>query len=184
MALTFLFSFLFAMSLCADCFAVSICSGITLRQRKRGAEWLVALTLAFVQAGLLFLGAAFGSIFAKSISRMAGIVGFLLLLYVGGGMVYEGWKKEGVCRNLSGMKNVILGALATSIDAFVAGVSLALSHQDNVDVAWKVFFVWLCTFISVAGGLFFGEKIGLRFGFKAEIVGGIVLIIIGLSLLL
>ncbi len=184
MLISILESVLLAVSLCADCFAVSTCSSVTLK----GVSWRtvlpIALTFGLVQTVLMALGWLFGDIFVGHIQKIAGLVGFLLLLYVGGSMILEAVKSETEARDLNGLKNVIIGAVATSIDAFAVGVSLSMSLVRTDRMMMNLVSVFVVTMLSVIGGMFGGQRIGCRFGRPAEAVGGSVLILIGLNILL
>lgn len=184
MFLSMLESVLLAVSLCADCFAVSTCSSVTLK----GVSWRtvlpIALTFGLVQTVLMALGWLFGDIFVGHIQEIAGLVGFLLLLYVGGSMILEAVKSGTGARDLTGLKNVIIGAVATSIDAFAVGVSLSMSLVRTGRMMMNLASVFVVTMLSVIGGMFGGQRIGCRFGRPAEAVGGSVLILIGLNILL
>ncbi len=183
MTAAILVTLLFALSLCADCFAVSTCSSVTLKEiRWKTVSW-IAVVFAFVQAGLMLVGWGFGDLFVGYIEKAADIIGFLLLLYVGGSMIREAVAGESETVNLNGLRNVILGAVATSIDAFAVGISLSMDKESLSDLMWKTVAVFVCTFLSVVAGMFGGHRIGSRFGKIAEITGGIVLISIGLNVL-
>lgn len=176
-------SILLAASLCADCLAVSLCSGVTLRSVRWREILGVALAFAVIQAGLLLAGWAFGYFFVGLVEKISHIIAFLLLLYVGGSMLIEGIKGEAEVRDLSSWRNIIIGGVATSIDALAVGASQSM---DGVD--WPAFLpllvaVFAITALSVVIGLRGGRAIGARFGRWAEIVGGVVLIAIGVSVL-
>ena len=176
-------SILLAASLCADCLAVSLCSGVTLRSVRWREILGVALAFAVIQAGLLLAGWAFGYFFVGLVEKISHIIAFLLLLYVGGSMLIEGIKGEAEVRDLSSWRNIILGGLATSIDALAVGVAQSMEGAD-----WPAFLpllvaVFVITALSVIIGLRGGRAIGARFGRWAEIVGGVVLIAIGVSVL-
>jgi manganese efflux pump family protein len=98
--------------------------------------------------------------------------------------VLEALRKESEVRNLNGFTNVILGALATSIDALVVGISLSMGQLELHDIVLNTAAVFLVTFLSVLVGMFFGHKVGHKLGKIAELIGGIVLILIGLNILL
>ena len=177
-------SILIAASLCADCFAVSLCSSVTLREINRKQVLRVALAFAIIQSALLLSGWAFGSLFAGLVHKVAHIIGFLLLLYVGGSMLIEGIKGEEDIKDLGSLKNIILGGIATSIDALAVGAA-----QSMAGVQWRGFTpllisVFIITAASVVAGICGGNKVGKHFGRWAEIAGGAVLILIGASLLL
>ena len=175
---------LLAASLCADCLAVSLCSGVTLRSVRWREILGVALAFAVIQAGLLLAGWAFGYLFVGMVEKISHIIAFLLLLYVGGSMLIEGIKGEAEVRDLSSWRNIILGGLATSIDALAVGVAQSMDGAD-----WPAFLpllvaVFVITALSVVVGLRGGSAIGSRFGRWAEVVGGLILIGIGVSILL
>jgi putative Mn2+ efflux pump MntP len=176
-------SLLLALSLCADCFAVSTCSSVTLDKISFKKVLPIALAFGFIQMGLMAFGWMFGGIFAERIAAAAKVIGFLLLLYVGGSMILEAVKNEAEVRDLNGIKNVVIGAVATSIDAFAVGVSLSMGFVPPVKMAINLTAVFLVTMLSVICGMFGGQKIGARFGRPAEITGGVVLILIGLNIL-
>lgn len=176
-------SVLLAVSLCADCFAVSLCSSVTLRRIRWKEVLTVAFAFAVIQTGLLFAGWAFGNVFVGFIEKAAHIIGFLLLLYVGGSMLIEGIRGKQEARDLNGFKNIIIGGVATSIDALAVGISQSMAGQD-----WKGFLpllvaVFVVTAVSVIAGIFGGKTLGCKFGRWAEIAGGVVLIAIGVTIL-
>ena len=186
---------LLAVSLCADCFAVTTCSSITLKSVTWRKVLQIAVVFAVVQTLLMLTGWLFGDIFVGFVSKAARWIGFLLLLYVGGSMILEGIKGEEEVRDLNGFKNVILGAIATSIDALAVGISMPFGQvgQDalasdhalmiNTMIADHVA-VFIVTMLSVFAGMYGGYRVGRRFGRPAEIVGGLVLICIGLGFLI
>lgn len=181
--MTVLFAILLALSLCVDCFAVCACSSVTIAQLKWKSVLGIAVVFAFVQAGLLFFGWAFGDLFAARAGDIAGLIGFLLLAYVGGSMIAGYIRNEPEVRDLNGVKNVIIGAVATSIDAFSVGISLSMSHEDPVTVAIDTAALFICTLASVVAGMYGGCRIGSRFGRTATLAGGVVLLGIGVKVL-
>ena len=176
-------SILLAASLCADCLAVSLCSGVTLRSVRWREILGVALAFAVIQAGLLLAGWAFGYLFVGMVEKISHIIAFLLLLYVGGSMLIEGIKGEAEVRDLSSWRNIIIGGLATSIDALAVGVAQSMDGADWPGFLPLLVAVFVITALSVVVGLRGGRAIGERFGRWAEIVGGVVLIAIGVSVL-
>ena len=173
-----------AVSLCADCFAVSLCSGVTLKRVKTGNVLAVAFSFAVIQSLLLLIGWLFGNVFVGLVSGISHVIGFLLLLYVGGSMLVEALKGKGQARNLSGLKNILLGGLATSLDALAVGVSQSMAGLDTQNFTPLFLSVFAVTFISVVCGILGGRVLGTHFGRIAEIGGGIVLIFIGVTILL
>ena len=176
-------SILVAVSLCADCFAVTLCSSVTLKDLRWTNVLKVAFAFAVIQSGLLLAGWAFGSLFATYVIKVSHIIGFLLLLYVGGSMLLEGIRGKEEVRKLDGWRNIVLGGIATSIDALAVGVA-----QSMEDTNWSGFLplliaVFVVTALSAVLGICGGRFIGKRVGRIAEIIGGLVLIGIGISLL-
>ena len=176
-------SILLAASLCADCLAVSLCSGVTLRSVRWREILGVALAFAVIQAGLLLAGWAFGYLFVGMVEKISHVIAFLLLLYVGGSMLLEGIRGESEVRDLSSWRNIILGGLATSIDALAVGVAQSMEGADWTGFLPLLIAVFAITALSVVVGLRGGRAIGARFGRWAEIAGGIVLIGIGVGVL-
>lgn len=184
MILTIVSALIFALSLCADCFAVSLCSSVTLKSVRWKEVLRVALAFAVIQTGLLLAGWAFGSFLAGLLTKIAHVIGFLLLLYVGGSMFIEGIRGEDEVKDLNGLKNVIIGGVATSIDALAVGVSLSMDSKPWNEVMPMALAVFAVTALSVVAGIFGGKTIGSKAGRWAEIAGGLVLVGIGVSILL
>ena len=178
-------SILTAVSLCADCFAVALCSSVTLKKIDWKDAGRVALSFAIIQTALLLAGWLFGSLFAGMVHTVSHIIGCVLLLYVGGSMLLEGIRGEGEERNLNGMKNIIIGGVATSIDALAVGVAQSMGGKEGKEgsIATLAISVAVVTLISVIAGILGGRAIGRKCGSVAEIAGGAVLIGIGVSFL-
>ncbi len=174
---------LLAVSLCADCFAVSLCSSVTLKNLKWTTVLKVALSFAAIQAGLLWAGWAFGNLLASYVIKISHVLGFLLLLYVGGSMIWEGIKGDEEVRDLSAWKGIILGGFATSIDALAVGAAQSFAETSTREFTPLLISVFVVTALSVILGVLGGKAIGKRTGPVAEILGGCVLIGIGISLL-
>jgi putative Mn2+ efflux pump MntP len=157
---------------------------VTLRDLRWRRVLGVALAFAVIQAGLLAVGWAFGYLFVGLVEKISHVIAFLMLLYVGGSMLIEGIRGKEEVRDLDGWRNVIVGGVATSIDALAVGVA-----QSMEDVSFAAFLpllvsVFFVTALSVIAGLRGGSAVGARFGRWAEIIGGLVLIGIGISVLL
>ena len=175
---------LLAAALCADCFAVSACSSVSIRSRRWGDILSVALAFAVIQTALFVIGVLLGDLVSGLLMGVAHFIGFGLLLYVGGSMLYDASRKEqkeGL--ELSGFKNILIGGTATSIDALSVGASMAIEGIGmNVAILDSVS-IFAVTFISVVLGIFGGSLAGQKFGRPALIFGGIVLILIGINIL-
>lgn len=179
----FVSSFLLAVSLCADCFAVSACSSVTLKKVNGRVVLPIALAFGVIQTLLMFLGWLFGDFFLGFIEKAAGVIGFLILLYVGASMVLEAVKGDSDSRNLNGIGNVLIGGVATSLDAFAVGIGLSMDRCRYEVLALDLAAVFAVTILSVVAGMFGGCRVGRRFGRPAGIAGGCVLILIGLNIL-
>lgn len=177
-------AFFLAASLCADCFAVTSCSSTTLR----GVSWRKVLPIAFafgtIHVLFMLTGWLFGDVFVGIIEKAAGVVGFLLLLYVGASMIVEAVRGKTDERNLSGLKAVIVSSVATSIDAFAVGISLSMDRRGVDEIILDLATLFIVTIITVSVGIFGGSKVGEKFGKPAEMAGGCVLILIGVAILI
>ena len=183
---------LLGLSLCADCFAVSLCSSFLLpREEMRKKVWTVAAVFAVIQTGLFLGGWALGTFATELISEYVGhfekvahVIGFLLLLYVGGEMFIDGVRGKSDHLNLDGLKSMIIGGVATSIDAAVVGLSMAMDEAKWTDIAPVALSILVFTALSVIVGMFSGGFVGRKLGYSARIVGGLVLIGLGVNILL
>ena len=189
---TWVSAILLGISLCADCFAVSLCSSFLLpREELKKKVWTVAAVFAVIQTGLLLGGWALGAFATELISEYVGhfekvahVIGFLLLLYVGGAMFLDGVRSKSDHLNLDGIKSIIIGGVATSIDATVVGLSMAMDEAKWTDIAPVAVSVLVFTALSVVVGMLSGSFIGRKLGYSARIVGGLVLIGLGVNILL
>ena len=111
----------------------------------------------------------------------------ILLGFIGGKMIYESLKKDDddgceCCGERLNIKELTVMAIATSIDALAVGITFALYPDVNIVSAISV--IGIVTFVICSGGVFIGHKFGAKFKSKAEFLGGVVLVIIGLKLLI
>ena len=183
---------LLGISLCADCFAVSLCSSFLLpREEMKKKVCTVAAVFAVIQTGLFLGGWALGTFATELISEYVGhfekvahVIGFLLLLYVGGEMFIDGVRGKSDHLNLDGIKSMIVGGVATSIDAAVVGLSMSMDEAKWADIAPVALSILVFTALSVIVGMFSGGFVGRKLGHSARIVGGLVLIGLGVNILL
>ena len=183
---------LLALSLCADCFAVALCSGFTVgREELRKKVWTVVAVFSFIHTGFLLSGWGAGILGVDLISshvahfeKVAHFISFLLLLYVGGEMFLDGVRSKSDHLNLDGIRGILMGAVATSIDAAAVGLSMALDAVPWQDMSLISLFLFVFTGITVAVGMLSGSFIGRKLGYSARIVGGLVLIGLGIRILL
>ena len=116
--------------------------------------------------------------------KAAHVIGFLLLLYVGGEMFIDGVRSKTDHLNLSGFRSIALGGVATSIDAAAVGLSMAMDTAPWASVAPIAVSIFVFTALSVLVGMTSGSFIGRKLGYSARIVGGLVLIGLGINILL
>ena len=169
-----------AVGLSMDAFAVSSCKGLSQQRLKAGHMVVTGLYFGGFQALMPLLGFLLGAQFARFISGFDHWVVFALLAFIGAGMIRE--SREAACPADKGFspKEMLPLAVATSIDALAAGVSLALL---KVNIFWAVGFIGLTTFCLSALGVWVGHRFGARYKGGAELAGGIVLILIGIKVL-
>ena len=172
--------FILAVGLSMDAFAVSICKGLSQPKLKAGHMVITGLYFGGFQALMPLLGYFLGAQFARFISGFDHWVVFALLAFIGAGMIRE--SREEACPADKGFapREMLPLAVATSIDALAAGVSLALL---KVNIFWAVSFIGLTTFCLSALGVWVGHRFGARYKGGAELAGGIVLILIGVKVL-
>jgi putative Mn2+ efflux pump MntP len=180
--------FLLAVGLSMDAFAVSVCYGLTMRRATLKKMFLPGLYFGAFQFLMPVIGFFAATMFAQYIIGYDHWIAFALLGFLGGKMVYGGIKKEEEedcdCGVEASLKPAQLfpAALATSIDALAIGVSLALLPDVNVFSAAS--FIGVTTLIFSMAGVKIGSIFGSRFKSKAEVLGGVILIAIGVKILL
>ncbi len=173
-----------AVSLAMDAFTVSIAKGISLKRATSNQAAKVALFFGGFQALMPFIGWACGQSFAKYIQAFTPWIALILLGAIGGKMLYEAFSHDedkGSQQDSLSIKSLTLLAVATSIDALVVGVMFAFF---NVNIVLAITIIGLITFVISYAGVLMGNKIGRYLNNYAEIIGGIILILIGLSIFL
>lgn len=174
---------LIACSLCADCFAVCVASSVCLKSCRYRQALMVAICFGVIQAGLLFAGWCGAAVFAEFVEKWSKWIACALLAYVGGNMLLGGIKGESEGKDLSSIKNIIIGGIATSIDALAVGVSRALSGAELHEASGLTAAVGLVTVVFAFCGIEIGHKVGKASGQKAgrwaQIAGGLALLTIG-----
>lgn len=176
---------LLALSLSVDSFVVSMGGSVSIGRASAVKTLSVASVFGITQALLLFIGWASGYSIVSYISRIARYIAFIILSYIGGSMIVSAIRKrQEESIDLSGMKHLLLAAVATSIDAMAVGVSLAMSDVGLSDSLTITFAVFSVTFAASSLGIVSGSAAGRKFGTAAQITGGVVLIFIGLKPLL
>lgn len=171
-----------ALSLCADCFAVAICSSLSLRRTTPASVLKTAVTFAVIHICFLLGGYFLGDLVVDYVYKISHLIGFLLLLYVGGSMLVSGFKKHTEHADFNSMRKIILGGIATSIDALAVGISLSMSETAQI---WtQAISLFVITIAAVSIGIAWGKRIGEKAGNWAKVIGGLVLIAIGVCILI
>ena len=177
--------FIIAIGLSMDAFAVSICKGLSLGKIQFKHMCIAGLWFGGFQALMPALGYFLGSLFADMVTKYAHWVAFALLAIIGGNMIKESFEKNDECEccgeSAMDAKTMFVMAIATSIDAMAIGVSFAFL---KVQIVPAVTFIGVVTFMFSGLGVKIGSIFGSRYKSKAELAGGIVLILMGTKTLL
>ena len=180
--------FLLAVGLSMDAFAVSVCKGLAMKKATLKAEATCGLWFGGFQALMPTIGFFLGALFADAIEAFDHWVAFALLAIIGINMLKEALEKEDESgddpekdADLS-VKTMFLMAVATSIDALAVGISLAMVGSVNIWLAAA--FIGICTCLLSALGVKIGNVFGSRYEKKAELAGGVILILLGVKILL
>lgn len=175
-----------SIGLAIDCFTVSLCIGSTPRPLTFRSVFRLSFHFGLFQGGMALLGWLLGTSLAQFVANIDHWVAFLLLLWVGGKMIREGISSteevmEENCEDQTRGLSLMMLSVATSLDAFGVGLSLAFMEANIYTASALIGFISLILSII---GLLGGRRIGQRFGKQAEIVGGLVLIFIGLRIVI
>ncbi len=178
----FLELLLIGIGLSMDAFAVAICRGLKMTKLNYRQMSIIALFFGGFQALMPFIGWLLGSQFEQYIVKFDHWIAFILLGFIGGKMIVEAFGKgdEDCCDELN-IKELLVLAIATSIDALAVGITFAFL---KVQIGAAVSIIGVTTFILSAVGVAVGHHFGARYKQKAELAGGIILILIGLKILL
>ena len=177
--------FFIAVGLSMDAFAVSICKGLGMRTLDLRQAAVIALFFGGFQALMPAIGWLLGSQFAHYVTAVDHWIAFALLAFIGGKMLWDAFHDEEVGAAAKdaplNMRELLMLAIATSIDAFAVGISLAFLQ---VDVLFSVSFIGVTTFVLSLVGVAVGHQFGSRWEKPSTIAGGVVLILIGVKILL
>lgn len=182
---------LIAVGLAMDAFAVSVSSGMILCHIKIRQNLKIAGSFGLFQGVMPLIGYAIANTFADKIKAVDHWIAFGLLAFVGGKMLWEAIRggEDEPHGDPTEWRNLLIMSIATSIDALAVGASLAVMPRTGI-LAFSLGYLLCCliialvTFVICLGGVLVGCRFGNLFGKKAEIVGGLVLIGMGLKILL
>lgn len=173
---------LLGVGLSMDAFAVSICKGLSVSKLKVRHALIVGLYFGGFQALMPLIGYLLGSQFQSLITSIDHWIAFVLLLLIGGNMIREAVAEDDEETNDSFAFRVMLPlAVATSIDALAVGITFAFL---SVNIYLAILLIGCTTFVISAAGVKIGNVFGTRYKKKAEILGGIILILLGIKILL
>ena len=181
--MTYVELFILAVGLSMDAFAVAICLGLTLKKADFRKSLIVGFYFGVFQAGMPLIGYMAASLFANQIIDYDHWIAFVLLCFLGGKMILGSFKKECCPDTEVSLKptRMLPLAVATSIDALAVGVSFAFLQ---VSIIPAVSLIGITTLIISMLGVKIGNAFGMIFKSKAELAGGVILILIGIKILL
>lgn len=178
--------FLTGVGLSMDAFAVAICKGLGMRKIRWRDALVIALFFGGFQALMPLIGWAAGSLFASTITAVDHWIAFGLLAFIGGKMLWDAFHEDD--EELScpadgklDLRELVMLAIATSIDALAVGITFAFLR---VDIVMSVGLIGATTFVLALAGVAVGHRFGARYEKAATIAGGIVLVLIGTKILL
>lgn len=178
--------FLIGVGLSMDAFAVSVCKGLNMRGKINFKHaGVIALFFGGFQALMPLIGYFLGIGFEKYITKIDHWIAFLLLGFIGGKMVVEAikeWNAEDKQEeDKLEIKELLVLAVATSIDALAVGITFAFL---NVNIWSAISIIGVTTFVLSIIGVVIGNKFGSKYKSKAELAGGIILVLMGIKILL
>ena len=185
--LMFIELFLLGIGLAMDAFAVSVCKGLGMRKLNKKQALIIGLYFGGFQALMPLIGWLLGSQFQKYITSIDHWIAFILLSFIGGKMMIEAireWNEEETVDVMDAPldhKNMLVLAVATSIDALAVGITFAFLDTPIIEA---ITIIGITTMVISIIGVVVGNFFGSRYKSKAEFIGGLILILLGLKILL
>ncbi len=172
--------------LAMDAFAVAVCKGLAMRKVNKKQAVVIGLFFGGFQALMPFIGWVLGSQFETYITSVDHWIAFALLGLIGGKMIFEALKPEEDVEIAEmdaplDLKELLVLAVATSIDALAIGITFAFLDYPIVEA---VTIIGVVTFFIAIGGVYAGNFFGNKYKRKAELAGGVILVLLGLRILL
>lgn len=169
---------LIGVGLAMDAFAVSICKGLAMRRMNYKKAIIIAAFFGVFQALMPALGYVLGTTFANKIAAIDHWIAFILLALIGANMIKEALSSDDdECQDDSlRLGDLIMLSIATSIDALAVGITFAFF---NVSLLLSVSMIGIITFIICVIGVKVGNVFGEKYKSKAELAGGLILIVMG-----
>ncbi len=178
--------FLIGIALSMDAFAVAVCKGLAMPDKvNKKSALLIALYFGVFQALMPAIGWILGEQFSQYVTKLAPWIAFILLAWIGGNMIRESRSKEEEEESSASVthKELLVLAIATSIDALAVGVTFSMVTLA-VSIGIAVAVIGCTTFVLSLVGVYVGNVFGAKYKSKAEFVGGAILILIGVKILL
>lgn len=173
---------LIGIGLAMDAFAVSICKGLSMKKMNWKNAVIIALYFGVFQALMPLIGYFLGMTFESIVTTFDHWVAFALLTLIGGGMIKESFDDEDDRKNdRVDFKTMVVLAIATSIDALAVGITFAFF---DVNIVLAVSIIGIITFIISVLGVKIGNRFGDKYQNKAQLMGGIILVLLGFKILL
>ena len=174
---------LIGVGLAMDAFAVSICKGLAMRRMNYKKAIIIAAFFGVFQALMPALGYVLGTTFANKIAAIDHWIAFILLALIGANMIKEALSSDDdECQDDSlRLGDLIMLSIATSIDALAVGITFAFF---NVSLLLSVSMIGIITFIICVIGVKVGNVLGEKYKSKAELAGGLILIVMGAKILI
>lgn len=173
---------LLSVGLAMDAFAVSICKGISMKRMNWRKALIIGMYFGGFQALMPVIGYFLGTAFESIITNIDHWVAFILLGIIGGNMIKEAFEDESEnCNDDVGFKTMIMLAIATSIDALAVGITFAFL---KVNLIAAISMIGVITFVLSVIGTKIGNRFGDKYESKAELVGGVILVLLGIKILL
>ncbi|MBR5155293.1 MAG: manganese efflux pump [Clostridia bacterium] len=172
--------FVIAVGLSADAFAVSICKGLSVQKLRSENTLITGLYFGGFQALMPLIGFWLGSSFSSMIVKLDHWIAFILLGIIGFNMIKESRENAEKVEGSFCFGSMLPLAIATSIDALAVGITLAFL---KVNIISAISLIGTTTFILSCLGVIIGNKFGGKYKSKAELAGGIVLILMGIKIL-
>lgn len=174
---------LIGVGLAMDAFAVSICKGLAMRRMNYKKAIIIAAFFGVFQALMPALGYVLGTTFANKIAAIDHWIAFILLALIGANMIKEALSSDDdECQDDSlRLGDLIMLSIATSIDDLAVGITFAFF---NVSLLLSVSMIGIITFIICVIGVKVGNVFGEKYKSKAELAGGLILIVMGAKILI
>lgn len=173
---------LLSIGLAMDACAVSICKGISMNKMNWKKACIIGLYFGSFQALMPVVGYLLGSTFKSCITNIDHWIAFILLSIIGGKMIKDSFSNdESNCNDSVTFKVMVILAIATSIDALAIGITFACL---KVNILLAIILIGIISFVLSVLGTKIGNKFGDKYEDSAELVGGLILILLGLKILL